>query len=119
MNLIELTMLAFFAGGGAAIGYRMASLPGAVIGAVAGTLLRYVLGYLLHRESMHFPACECGESDYETEYSTEQGIVEHCKSCSNVYALRGGNTWYSVLDDGRLEKRMQRTFLGSWKPIND
>jgi len=118
MNLIEISILAIFAGGGAVIGYRMGSLLGAVVGMIAGTLLRYFLGHLLYREAMHCPTCECGMCDYETEYEPGVGIIERCKGCSRVYALRRGNTWCDVRDDGTFEKRMKRTFFGSWKPIS-
>ena len=120
MSLFDLLFLAIFGGGGAVIGARIASIPGAVLGATLGIVLRFALGTLLERETRRLPSCVCGASsaDYETEYDESHGIIERCLACSRVYMMRAGKTWYEILEDGSSCRRMRRTFLGGWRPIS-
>jgi hypothetical protein len=121
MNLFDLIFLAIFAGGGALIGARIWSIPGAVLGAILGVAVRFALGSLLDRESRRLPNCACGARsvDYATEHDESHGIVNRCRACSRVYTMRAGKAWYEILGDGRSCRRMRRTFLGGWRPTSD
>ncbi len=47
MNLFDLIFLAIFGGGGALIGARIWSMPGAVLGAILGAGVYYMIHYMV------------------------------------------------------------------------
>jgi hypothetical protein len=97
MNVFELFLLIVFVGGGAAIGSHLAGGLGTLFGALAGFLLRIAIGYLVRRELLILPDCECGApgSSLVVEPNQIHASARRCNLCSRAYVMRKGVSWYS------------------------
>ncbi len=118
MNLIDLSLFAFFVGGGAFAGLRMGGCVGALIGAVAGYLLLAAIGNAVAWENSQTPTCTCGATWEELPYEWEgDKLLHRCTVCGRRYEMLRGSVWRELTPEGEHVLRMRRHFLGKWRPV--
>lgn len=118
MNLIDLSLFAFFVGGGAFAGLRLGGWLGALLGAVVGYLLLTAIGNAVAWENSQNPGCACGATWEEFRFDKEgDDLLYRCTVCGRRYEIRRGSVWRELTPEGKYVLRMRRHFLGKWRPV--
>ena len=120
MNIFELLWFAFWLGAGGALGYRVWSVPGMIVGVGAGFATMRLFSRVLNPHPDDWPACACGAnwiSSFSFETQPTHSFAHRCKQCGAVYVMRKGTRWSRVLPDGTTELHMTRAWPGRWTPV--
>lgn len=119
MDMITLTLLAFFGIGGAWAGASFSGFFGAIIGGPLGIGVYLALSTILGREADRVPPCLCGAPPEQCEMNWDSnfGMIWICNICLRKYTQRAGKAWFFIDTNNQMHRTMKRTLLGRWKPI--
>src|SRR6266545_1802087 len=118
MNLINCSLLVYFAGGSAVIGGYFWGPVGALIGTLVGFILLQVLCYFVRRQGERQPWCRCGATECGLVEHPTLGYVHQCRACCRNYVMRKGWIWDEVLPSSARLPFLRRNFWGKWRPVN-
>ena len=120
MTAIDVFWIAVFVGGGAAIGYSLASGFGAIGGVVVGAILLRAVAFAVTKHVEALPPCKCGAAatNFRTEPSERDTLVYRCEVCRRGYTIRGGAEWFEVTADGTRILWKRRRLFGPWRPVD-